>query len=106
MINAVDEAHSDLGVVVGHQDDVKQLLAVRVELPQSVVDVHQRLRERGRDHLVLTNGLKVVSVRVSVESQRNYRCTASTILKLPGMTTATAFLLLTGKRKIFHANES
>lgn len=48
MINAVDEAHSDLGVVVGHQDDVKQLLAVRVELPQAVVDVHQRLRERTR----------------------------------------------------------
>lgn len=77
MINAVDEAHSDLGVVVGHQDDVKQLLAVRVELPQSVVDVHQCLRERGRDRLVLTNGLKVVSARVSVESQRNYRRTAN-----------------------------
>lgn len=45
MINAVNEAHSDLGMVVGHEDDVKQLLAVRVELPQSVVDVHQRLRE-------------------------------------------------------------
>lgn len=44
VINAVNEANSDLGVVVGHEDDVKQLLAVRVELPQSVVDVHQRLK--------------------------------------------------------------
>lgn len=46
VINAVYEAHSDLGVVVGHQDNVKQLLAVRVELPQPVVDVHQGLRKR------------------------------------------------------------
>lgn len=46
MINAINEAYSNLGMVVGHEDDVKQLLAVRVELPQSVVDVHQRLRER------------------------------------------------------------
>lgn len=46
MIDAVYEAHSDLGMVVSHQDDVEQLLAVRVELPQPRVDVHQRLRER------------------------------------------------------------
>lgn len=46
MINAVNEAHPDLGMVVGHEDDVKQLLAVRVELSQTVVDVHQRLHER------------------------------------------------------------
>lgn len=46
MINAVNKAHSDLGVVVGHEDDVKQLLAVWVELPQSVVDIHQCLHEK------------------------------------------------------------
>lgn len=43
MINAVDEANSDLSVIVGHQDDVKQLFTVRVELPQARVDVHQGL---------------------------------------------------------------
>lgn len=46
VINAVYEAHSNLCMVVSHQDDVKQLLAVWVELPQSRVDRHQRLCER------------------------------------------------------------
>ena len=46
VINAVNEAHSNLGMVVSHQDDVKQLLAVWVELPQSRVDSHQGLCER------------------------------------------------------------
>lgn len=43
VIDAVYEAHSHLGVIVGHQDDVKQLLALWIELPQPRVDVHQRL---------------------------------------------------------------
>lgn len=43
MINAVNEAHADLSVVVSHQDDVKQLLAVGVKLPQSIVDIHKGL---------------------------------------------------------------
>lgn len=43
VINAVDEANSHLSVIVGHQDDVKQLLAVWIELPQPGVDVHQSL---------------------------------------------------------------
>ena len=46
MIDAVYEAHPDLCVVVGHQHDVKQLLAVGVQLPQPSVHVHQRLCER------------------------------------------------------------
>lgn len=46
VINAVYEAHSNLGMVVSHQDDVKQLLAVWVELPQPRVDIHQGLCER------------------------------------------------------------
>lgn len=47
VINAVDEANSHLSVIVGHQDDVKQLLAVWIELPQPGVDVHQGLFSRG-----------------------------------------------------------
>lgn len=43
VIDAVYEAYSHLGVIVGHQDDVKQLLALWIELPQPRVDVHQRL---------------------------------------------------------------
>lgn len=46
VIDAVYEANSDLGVVVGHEDDIKELIAVRVELPQARVDGHQRLCER------------------------------------------------------------
>lgn len=48
VINAVYEAHPHLGVIVGHQDDVEQLLAVWVQLPQPRVDLHQRLLS-GRD---------------------------------------------------------
>lgn len=47
MIDAVYEAHSDLGMVVGHQDDVEQLLAVWIQLSEARVDVHQSLRRRG-----------------------------------------------------------
>lgn len=43
VIDAVYEAHAHLGVIVGHQDDVKQLLALWIEFPQPRVDVHQRL---------------------------------------------------------------
>lgn len=43
VVDAVYEAHSHLGVIVGHQDDVKQLLALWIELPQPRVEVHQRL---------------------------------------------------------------
>lgn len=46
VINAVDEANSDLSVIVGHQDDVKQLLTVWIELSQPRVDVHQGLFSR------------------------------------------------------------
>lgn len=49
VIDAVYEAHSDLGMVVGHQDDVEQLLAVWVQLSEARVDVHQSLRRRGHD---------------------------------------------------------
>ncbi|TNN52395.1 hypothetical protein EYF80_037418 [Liparis tanakae] len=54
VINAVYEANSDLGVVVGHQDDIKELLAVRVELPESRVDGHQRLCERTDRYIFLS----------------------------------------------------
>lgn len=101
VINAVDEAHSDLGVVVGHQDDVKQLLAVRVELPQSVVDVHQRLRERTRRLGLDQRAEGCVSARKR-EVLRNYCCTGNTTLcKHNTQTTKNhnsySALLLTGK---------
>lgn len=44
VVDAVDEAHPDLGVVISHQDDIKQLLTVGVELPQSGVHRHQSLQ--------------------------------------------------------------
>ena len=44
MVDAVDEAHPDLGMVIRHQDDVKQLVAVGVEPPQPCVHIHQSLQ--------------------------------------------------------------
>lgn len=43
MVDGVDEADPYVRVVVGHQHDVKQLLALRVELAQSGVDGLQSL---------------------------------------------------------------
>lgn len=37
MVDGVDEADPHVGVVVRHQNDVEQLLALRVQLPQASV---------------------------------------------------------------------
>lgn len=44
MVDAVDQANPDLGMVVGHEDDVKEFLAVGVELAQLRVHRFQRLQ--------------------------------------------------------------
>lgn len=48
MVDGVDEADPDVRVVVGHQHDVEQLLALRVKLPQPRVDGLQSLRDDTR----------------------------------------------------------
>lgn len=47
MVDAVDQADPDLGMVVGHQDNVKELLAVRIELPKLRVHRFQCLQHVG-----------------------------------------------------------
>lgn len=44
MVDGVDEADPYVRVVVGHQHDVEQLLALRVQLAQSGVDSLQSLQ--------------------------------------------------------------
>lgn len=48
VIDAVDEANSDLGVVISHQHNIKQLLAVWVKFPQASVYIHQCLSMRNK----------------------------------------------------------
>ena len=43
MIDAVNQPHPDLGVVVSHQNDVEKLLTVWVQLPQSGIHSHKSL---------------------------------------------------------------
>ena len=43
MVDAVDETDTHLSVVVGHQDDVEEVLALRVQLPQPPVHSLQSL---------------------------------------------------------------
>lgn len=43
VVDGVDEPDSDVRVVVRHQNDVKEFLALRVELPQASVDSFQGL---------------------------------------------------------------
>lgn len=45
MVDGVDEADPYVRVVVGHQHDVEQLLALRVQLAQSGVDGLQSLMD-------------------------------------------------------------
>lgn len=52
VVDAVDQANPNLGMVVGHQDDVKELLAVRIELPKLRVHRFQRLQHPGTGRLV------------------------------------------------------
>lgn len=44
VVDAVDQPHPNLGMVVGHEDDVEELLAVGVELAQLRVHRFQRLQ--------------------------------------------------------------
>lgn len=47
VVDAVDQTNPDLGVVVGHEDDVEELLAVGVELPELSVHCLQSLQHPG-----------------------------------------------------------
>lgn len=47
VVDAVDQANPNLGVVVGHEDDVEELLAVGVELPELSIHRFQRLQHPG-----------------------------------------------------------
>lgn len=49
VVDAVDQPHPNLRVVVGHEDDVEELLAVGVELAQLRVHRFQRLQHRGQE---------------------------------------------------------
>lgn len=44
VVDAVDQANPNLGMVVGHEDDVKELLTVGVKLAQLRVHCFQRLQ--------------------------------------------------------------
>lgn len=46
MIDRIDESQADVGVIVGHEHDVKELLALGVNLPQLRVHSLQSLRTR------------------------------------------------------------
>lgn len=46
VIDGVDESQTNVGVVVGHQHHVEQLLALGVNVPQSCVHGLQRLETR------------------------------------------------------------
>lgn len=43
VVDAVDETDTHLSVVVGHQDDVEEVLALRVQLPQPPIHSLQSL---------------------------------------------------------------
>lgn len=47
MVDAVDQANPNLGVVVGHEDDVEELLAVGVELTELSIHCLQSLQHHG-----------------------------------------------------------
>lgn len=47
VIDAVDETDTHLSVVVGYQDDVKDVLTVRVQFPKPPVHSLQSLDGRG-----------------------------------------------------------
>ena len=47
VVDAVDETDAHLSVVVGHEDDVEDVLALRVQLPQTPVHSLQSLDGRG-----------------------------------------------------------
>lgn len=44
VIDTVYESHSHLGMVVSHQDNIKSLFIIRVQLKKPGIDMHQRLR--------------------------------------------------------------
>lgn len=46
MVDTVDEANSHLSMVVGHEDNVKDIFAIGVQLPKSLVDSLQGLEGR------------------------------------------------------------
>lgn len=46
MIDGVDESQADVRVVVGHEHDIKQLLALRVNVPESCIHSLQSLKTR------------------------------------------------------------
>lgn len=48
MIDRIDESQADIGVIVGHEHDVKELLALRVNLPQLRVHSLQSLRNTSK----------------------------------------------------------
>lgn len=48
VVDAVDQTNPNLGMVVGHEDDVEELLAVRVELTQLHVHCFQCLQHPGQ----------------------------------------------------------
>lgn len=77
VINAVDEANADLSVIVGHQDNVKQLLAVWIELPKPRVDVHQGLFSR-RDQ---RTGCCIMTFRRGVPTLTELHLLSNTFLK-------------------------
>ena len=43
VIDTIDKAHPNLSMVICHQDNVKQLLTLWVELPQPRIYCHQSL---------------------------------------------------------------
>lgn len=47
MVDAVDQTNPNLGVVVGHEDDVEELLTVGVELPELSIHCFQSLQHPG-----------------------------------------------------------
>lgn len=47
VVDTVDQTDTHLSVVVGHKDDIKDVLTIRVQLPQPPVHSLQSLDRRG-----------------------------------------------------------
>lgn len=83
MIDGVDESQADVRVVVGHEHDVKQLLALGVNVPESCVHSLQSLETRPKADLSYFRrqccGMVArvcVWGQVGVKNKAYYACTA------------------------------